>query len=330
MIPTTTCAADAASGARLRPCVAGCDAGTRPRRHRDLLAEQRQGRLPRCASSPDGCWSPSNASSTSCAPGGKPGRRRPATTTTQSSWASDRSCWPSTGVVGLATMVRIAGATMGQRTDDTSCNGSRWPPATAAPGSAHAAAQRHRPRPQLAHRQLRHAHSQRRPRHSRLRRWPADCGLPAAGPAHGRSASRARLGGGQLSHGAAHYFQAGPVKQTVVEMKRGFLFVMASSDGSCLAVLTAATSDVGGVGYQMATWSPAPARSSPQACAPSCKPPCPHKRPPARQPRHRLTPRPRGRATQPQGPAGRPPSRISIPRVDMAPSSEPRQHQPTT
>jgi predicted regulator of Ras-like GTPase activity (Roadblock/LC7/MglB family) len=56
-----------------------------------------------------------------------------------------------------------------------------------------------------------------------------------------------------LSQGAARYFEAGTVKQTVVEMERGFLFVMAISDGSCLAVLTAATCDVGGVGYEMAT-----------------------------------------------------------------------------
>jgi len=43
------------------------------------------------------------------------------------------------------------------------------------------------------------------------------------------------------------------VKQTVVEMQRGFLFVMAMSDGSCLTVLAATACDVGGVGYEMAT-----------------------------------------------------------------------------
>jgi predicted regulator of Ras-like GTPase activity (Roadblock/LC7/MglB family) len=56
-----------------------------------------------------------------------------------------------------------------------------------------------------------------------------------------------------LSQGAARYFGAGTVKQTVVEMQRGFLFVMAISDGSCLAVLAASACDVGGVGYEMAT-----------------------------------------------------------------------------
>jgi uncharacterized protein len=55
-----------------------------------------------------------------------------------------------------------------------------------------------------------------------------------------------------LSMGAARYLDAGAVKQTVVEMQRGLLFVMAISDGSCLAVLAAASCDVGVVGYQMA------------------------------------------------------------------------------
>ncbi len=56
-----------------------------------------------------------------------------------------------------------------------------------------------------------------------------------------------------LSQGAARYFDAGTVKQTVVEMERGFLFVMAIGDGSCLTVLAASSCDVGGVGYEMAT-----------------------------------------------------------------------------
>jgi predicted regulator of Ras-like GTPase activity (Roadblock/LC7/MglB family) len=55
-----------------------------------------------------------------------------------------------------------------------------------------------------------------------------------------------------LTQGAAHYFDGGLVKQTVVEMQRGLLFVMAISDGSCLAVLAAAPCEVGVVGYQMA------------------------------------------------------------------------------
>jgi uncharacterized protein len=55
-----------------------------------------------------------------------------------------------------------------------------------------------------------------------------------------------------LSQGAARCFDGGLVRQTVVEMQRGLLFVMAISDGSCLAVLAASSCDVGVVGYQMA------------------------------------------------------------------------------
>jgi uncharacterized protein len=55
-----------------------------------------------------------------------------------------------------------------------------------------------------------------------------------------------------LSQGAARYFDAGAVKQTVVEMERGLLFVMAISDGSCLTVLAGTSCDVGVVGYEMA------------------------------------------------------------------------------
>jgi len=40
-----------------------------------------------------------------------------------------------------------------------------------------------------------------------------------------------------LTQGAARCFEAGGVNQTVVEMDRGYLFLMSISDGSCLAVL---------------------------------------------------------------------------------------------
>ncbi len=55
-----------------------------------------------------------------------------------------------------------------------------------------------------------------------------------------------------LTEGAARLFEAGTVSQTVVEMDKGFLFVMAVSDGSCLAVLAAPSCDVGVIGYEMA------------------------------------------------------------------------------
>jgi predicted regulator of Ras-like GTPase activity (Roadblock/LC7/MglB family) len=54
-----------------------------------------------------------------------------------------------------------------------------------------------------------------------------------------------------LTVGASRCFDGGPVKQTVVEMEGGFMFIMSISDGSCLAVLAAATCNVGVVAYEM-------------------------------------------------------------------------------
>ena len=55
-----------------------------------------------------------------------------------------------------------------------------------------------------------------------------------------------------LTQGAARCFDAGAVNQTIVEMEKGFLFVMSVSDGSCLAVLASPSCDIGLVGYEMA------------------------------------------------------------------------------
>lgn len=55
-----------------------------------------------------------------------------------------------------------------------------------------------------------------------------------------------------LTQGAARIFEGGTVTQTVVEMVRGFLFVMAISDGSALAVLASSDCDMGLIGYEMA------------------------------------------------------------------------------
>jgi predicted regulator of Ras-like GTPase activity (Roadblock/LC7/MglB family) len=55
-----------------------------------------------------------------------------------------------------------------------------------------------------------------------------------------------------LTQGAARCIDGGLVKQTMVEMERGLLFVMAISDGSCLTALAASSCDVGVVAYQMA------------------------------------------------------------------------------
>lgn len=55
-----------------------------------------------------------------------------------------------------------------------------------------------------------------------------------------------------LAKGAGRHFGTGGVRQTVVEMDDGFLFVAAAGDGSCLALLTSVTADVGLVAYEMA------------------------------------------------------------------------------
>ncbi|MET9855492.1 roadblock/LC7 domain-containing protein [Streptomyces sp. NPDC006450] len=55
-----------------------------------------------------------------------------------------------------------------------------------------------------------------------------------------------------LAKGAGRHFRAGAVRQTMVEMDEGFLFVAAAGDGSCLAVLSGAGADMGLIAYEMA------------------------------------------------------------------------------
>ncbi|MEU0394031.1 roadblock/LC7 domain-containing protein [Streptomyces sp. NPDC006208] len=55
-----------------------------------------------------------------------------------------------------------------------------------------------------------------------------------------------------LAKGVGRHFHAGAVRQTMVEMDDGFLFVAAAGDGSCLAVLTAVSADIGLIAYEMA------------------------------------------------------------------------------
>lgn len=55
-----------------------------------------------------------------------------------------------------------------------------------------------------------------------------------------------------LSRGATRHFNAGPVRQTVVEMESAFLFVTAAGPGACLAVYADANSDIGLIAYEMA------------------------------------------------------------------------------
>lgn len=54
-----------------------------------------------------------------------------------------------------------------------------------------------------------------------------------------------------LTAGAARCLSAGGVRQIIVELEAGFLFVQAISDGSALAVLARAGADLGLVGYEM-------------------------------------------------------------------------------
>jgi predicted regulator of Ras-like GTPase activity (Roadblock/LC7/MglB family) len=54
-----------------------------------------------------------------------------------------------------------------------------------------------------------------------------------------------------LTQGSARMFDGGAVNQTVVDMERGLLIVMAISDGSSLAVLVGDDCDMGLVGYEM-------------------------------------------------------------------------------
>ena len=48
------------------------------------------------------------------------------------------------------------------------------------------------------------------------------------------------------------HFNGGAVRQTIVEMDDAFLFVTAAGQGACLAVLSAADSDIGVIAYEMA------------------------------------------------------------------------------
>ncbi|NKQ52491.1 roadblock/LC7 domain-containing protein [Amycolatopsis sp. K13G38] len=54
-----------------------------------------------------------------------------------------------------------------------------------------------------------------------------------------------------LSRGAARHFSSGGVRQTMVEMDKAFLFVMAAGRGACLATLAAHEADLGLVAYEM-------------------------------------------------------------------------------
>ncbi|HEX6677039.1 MAG TPA: roadblock/LC7 domain-containing protein [Actinomycetes bacterium] len=55
-----------------------------------------------------------------------------------------------------------------------------------------------------------------------------------------------------LAAGAATHLNGGTVKETVVDMEEGFLFVMTISDGSCLSVIATKSCEISVVAYGMA------------------------------------------------------------------------------
>lgn len=55
-----------------------------------------------------------------------------------------------------------------------------------------------------------------------------------------------------LAKGAGSHFGGGGVRQTIIEMDNGFLFVTAAGSGTCLAVLADRGADLGLVAYEMA------------------------------------------------------------------------------
>ncbi|WP_020418243.1 roadblock/LC7 domain-containing protein [Amycolatopsis sp. ATCC 39116] len=55
-----------------------------------------------------------------------------------------------------------------------------------------------------------------------------------------------------LAKGAGRQFDAGAVRQTMVELDGGFLFVIAAGGGTCLSVFAEAGTDIGLVAYEMA------------------------------------------------------------------------------
>jgi predicted regulator of Ras-like GTPase activity (Roadblock/LC7/MglB family) len=55
-----------------------------------------------------------------------------------------------------------------------------------------------------------------------------------------------------LATGTGERFKVGGVRQTIIELDQGILFVIAAGEGSCLAALCPADADAGMVAYEMA------------------------------------------------------------------------------
>jgi predicted regulator of Ras-like GTPase activity (Roadblock/LC7/MglB family) len=55
-----------------------------------------------------------------------------------------------------------------------------------------------------------------------------------------------------LAKGVGERFNAGPVRQTVVEMRSAYFLVTVAGQGACLAVLSTEEADIGLIAYEMA------------------------------------------------------------------------------
>jgi predicted regulator of Ras-like GTPase activity (Roadblock/LC7/MglB family) len=55
-----------------------------------------------------------------------------------------------------------------------------------------------------------------------------------------------------LAAGTGDRFKAGGVRQTIIELEQGILFLIAAGEGSCLAALCPEGADAGAVAYEMA------------------------------------------------------------------------------
>ncbi|HSK61982.1 MAG TPA: roadblock/LC7 domain-containing protein [Actinomycetospora sp.] len=74
---------------------------------------------------------------------------------------------------------------------------------------------------------------------------------PEVGPALADQLSAAASGLVSLARGAATLLNGLPVRQTILEMAGGYLFLTTISHGSLLAVYTERNADMGLVGYEM-------------------------------------------------------------------------------
>lgn len=58
-----------------------------------------------------------------------------------------------------------------------------------------------------------------------------------------------------LAYGSAGRFGAGAVRNVMIEMEHGWMFVTGIRDGSLMCVVTAADADIGTIGYEIAVFA---------------------------------------------------------------------------